>query len=73
MVVIIRQRKMRFPGIGMKAQRSIYCRLGPGEPGRSVILTKKVKLAMDLAQEAPGKQKLRIALDSLLEQVRRLR
>ena len=46
---------MRFPGIGMKAQRSIYCRLGPGEPGRSVILTKKVKLAMDLAQEeGPG-------------------
>src|SRR5438105_12949982 len=73
MVVILSKGEMSFARVRIETQRSLNGRVCQVVARSAMVITLKVNIAMHSGEKAPGKQELRVARDSFLEQARRTR
>ena len=64
---------MGFARIRLKAQSGLHGRISQTETGRGVVVAPKVGSAMYSGQQTPSLYEVRIASDSFIEQLGRLR
>src|SRR5436309_9615743 len=72
-VVINGQGEVGFARIRLKAQSGLHGRISQTETGRGVVVAPKVGSAMYSGQQTPSLYEVRIACDSFIEQLGRLR